>query len=93
MIQQWDSGEQDLRAQAVKRLRDRRDLIAHVLTYVMVNGLLVTVWWMTGAHFFWPVFPLILWGIGVVFHTWDVLSPGPSEQRIQHEIDGLRARR
>jgi 2TM domain len=93
MTESWGSGEPDLRAQAVKRLRDKRDLAAHVLAYVMVNGLLVVVWWMTAASFFWPVIPMLLWGIGVVFHAWDVLTPGPSERRIQREVEALRARR
>jgi hypothetical protein len=93
MSDHWGPAEEDLRAQAVKRLRDRRDLAAHVLAYVMVNAMLVVIWWMTGAEFFWPAIPLGVWGIGVVFHAWDVLSPGPSERRIEREIRSLRARR
>ena len=83
-----DTGE--LRARAVKRLQAKRELAGHVLAYVMVNSTLVVIWWMTGAEFFWPAFALLGWGIGLVFHAWDVLAPGPSEASIQAEMEALR---
>ncbi|GAA4122843.1 hypothetical protein GCM10022415_27300 [Knoellia locipacati] len=84
--------ERELRERAVKRLQDKRALTAHVLAYVMVNVLLVGIWYSTGAGFFWPVFPLLGWGIGLVFHAWDVLSPEPGPGRIAAEMDRLRRR-
>jgi len=45
---------QALRAQALKRLKDRRGLMAHALAYLSVNVLLVAIWVATGAGFFWP---------------------------------------
>jgi len=45
---------QSLRAQALKRLKDRRGLMAHALAYLSVNVLLVAIWVATGAGFFWP---------------------------------------
>ena len=85
---QPDTGE--LRGRAVKRLQAKRELAGHVLAYLMVNSTLVVIWWMTGAEFFWPIFAFLGWGIGLVFHAWDVLAPGPSEARIQAEIEALR---
>ncbi|GGC18100.1 2TM domain-containing protein [Cellulomonas carbonis] len=81
-----------LRARAEKRLRDRRDLGTHAVAYLLVNGALVVIWVMTGAPFFWPVFPILGWGIGLAFHAWDVLAPGPSEDRVQREMERLRRR-
>jgi 2TM domain len=84
------TGEDGLREQAVERLRARRDLGAHVLAFVLVHAFLTLIWWVSGAGFFWPVFPLFGWGIGLAFHAWDVYHPEPSEQRIQAEVDRLR---
>lgn len=36
--------------------------------YVLVNGLLVGTWALTGHHFFWPFFPIAGWGIGLGAH-------------------------
>lgn len=86
-----DYTDPDLRARARKRLDDRRGLGAHALAYVLVNGFLVVIWMMNGADtFFWPIFPILGWGIGLAFNAWDVLFPGPSEDRIRAEMDRLR---
>jgi hypothetical protein len=42
-----------------------------------------------GAAFFWPIFPLLGWGIGVAFNAWDVDRPPISEDRIRREMDRL----
>lgn len=85
--------EAELRAVALKRLKDKRGLMAHALAYVMVNLLLLAVWVASGAGFFWPLFPLFGWGIGLAFHTWAVLWPEPGEDQVAAEMDRLRSRR
>lgn len=87
-----EQGEAELRQRAVKRLEDKRGLAAHALAYVCVNLLLVAIWFVTGASFFWPVFPIFGWGIGLAFHAWDVLWPVASEEAIQAEMERLRQR-
>ena len=82
----------EMRARAIKRLQSKREMWSHVLAYVLVNATLVVIWSMTGAGFFWPVFPLLGWGIGLAFHVWDVLAPDPTESRIQAEIEAMRRR-
>ena len=57
---------------ARKRLGDRRDFGAHVVSYVVVNAFLILIWAITGAGYFWPAWVLGGWGIGLVLHAWDV---------------------
>jgi len=73
----------------MEQLKKRRDFRGHVLVYVLVNAFLVAIWAMTGPHgFFWPVFIIGGWGIGVVMNAWDVYwRPGITEEDIQHEIE------
>ena len=82
--------EADLRKRAEKRIEAKRGLGAHALAYLLVNGSLVVIWYMTGDGFFWPAFPILGWGIGLAFNAWDVYSPAPSEARIRAEMDRLR---
>lgn len=84
---------QELRAYALKRLQDRRGLMAHGLAYLSVNVLLVAVWVATGKGFFWPVFPLFGWGIGLAFHAWSVFWPEPGEAQVDREIERIRQHR
>jgi len=93
MNEQTSGQENELRQAALGRLRKKRDLTAHALAYVLVNGLLVTIWLLTGAGgFFWPIFPLFGWGIGLAFNAWDVLSPAPTEEQIRAEMSRLSHR-
>jgi hypothetical protein len=45
------------------------DLRAHLVAYVAVNLALIAVWALTGAGYFWPIWPLLGWGLGVVSHA------------------------
>lgn len=83
--------EEKLRKDAVLRIGKKREFGAHLIAYVAVNALLIAIWGVTGGGFFWPVFPLMGWGIGVVFHAWDTYSRPPSEERIRREMERLRS--
>ena len=84
-----DTHEQAARDRAVTQLKKRRDFYGHLLVYVLVNTFLVVIWAVVDAHgFFWPVFPIVGWGIGVVMNAWDVYwRPRITEQDIQHEME------
>jgi hypothetical protein len=82
-----------LRQAAITQLRKKRGLQAHTIAYVMVNLFLNAIWLVTDpGGFYWPVFPLLGWGIGLAFHIWDVYSYHTwNEDQIQREIERLRA--
>jgi 2TM domain len=83
--------EQVLRDKAIKQLKKQRDFRSHLLVYVLVNTLLVVIWVMTDPHgFFWPVFPIAGWGIGVIMNGWDVYGRQEiTEEDIHQEMDRL----
>jgi hypothetical protein len=83
-----------LRERAIKRLKKKSDFRIHLLIYVTVNAFLVVVWAMTGSGFFWPIFPIAGWGIGVVANAWDAYGADvPTESQISHEMRKLSERR
>jgi hypothetical protein len=83
--------EEQLREQAVKRLNKKRDFRTHLLMYVLVNAMLVVIWAVTDSDFFWPIFPILGWGIGVAANAWDVYGRKPiTEDEIRQEADRLR---
>jgi uncharacterized membrane protein len=80
-----------LRELAIERLKKKREFTGHLMAYVLVNTMLVVIWAVTGAHFFWPVFPILGWGIGLFFHAWDVYSVQEiTEERVEREMERLR---
>ncbi|GII59189.1 hypothetical protein Pth03_75780 [Planotetraspora thailandica] len=51
----------------------------HLLFYVLSNLAQVIVWWVYDPdHFFWPLWSIVFWGIGLAFHFWGVYSPPKS---------------
>jgi uncharacterized membrane protein len=83
--------DDQLRDQAMRSLKKKQDFRSHVIAYVLVNALLIGIWAVTGAGFFWPVFPLLGWGIAVAFNAWDVYGRRPvSEDEVQREMQRLR---
>jgi hypothetical protein len=82
--------EEELRQQAIRSLKTKREFRTHLFVYVMVNLLLVGIWAFTGAGFFWPIFPILGWGIGLGFHAWEAYGgERMSEDEIQREMRRL----
>ena len=83
----------DLRERALKRLKKKSDFKIHLSIYLAVNAFLVIVWSMTGSPFFWPIFPIAGWGIGVMANAWDAYGRDvPTESQIRHEMEKLSDR-
>jgi hypothetical protein len=85
---------------AIKRLKDKSDFRVHLLIYLTINTMLVLIWAAAGGvtqtangyafGFFWPIFPIVGWGVGVVAHGYSVYFGGLySEHEIQREMQKL----
>lgn len=61
---------EDLIKKAEKRAEEKMGFFVHFGVYILVNVLLIFVWWFTngGDVFPWFIFPLIGWGIGLGAH-------------------------
>lgn len=76
------------RETAVRRLEARRDFRTHAAVYVVVNVLLVVIWAASGAGYFWPIWPIAGWGIGLAFHAWTAYFERPiTEEEIRREME------
>ena len=85
---------EDLRDQALRSLKKRRDLKTHVFVYVLVNAVIWGIWLVIGlsSHTWgpWPVFVTLGWGILLVLSVWDVYVRKPiTEEELQREIEHL----
>ena len=49
---------------ARKRVEFRR----HLVVYFVIISILWMIWFLTGAGYIWPIWPMAGWGIGVIFH-------------------------
>ena len=85
--------DEELRQQAIKSIKKKRDFWAHAVAYCIVNIFLIVVWYLTGRSYFWPGWVMGGWGIGLAFNVWDAYgrrSDVISEEQIQREIERQR---
>lgn len=81
---------EDVRATARKRIEERRGFVPHLIMFLVINAGLVVIWAATGTdNFFWPIFPLLLWGSGLLMHAWNAFFTKPITEA---EVD-LEAKR
>ena len=64
------------RDRVARAARDRAGFYSHLTTYLLVNLMLIGIWAATGAGYFWPVWPLLGWGIGVASHASETFLGG-----------------
>ena len=84
-----DITEPDLtdREQARKRVEKKHKFQGDIVAYVVVNVLVVGVWAVTGAGYFWPGWVLAGWSVLLLLDAWNVYFRRPiTEQEIDEEI-------
>ncbi|MBO0845395.1 MAG: 2TM domain-containing protein [Nocardioides sp.] len=56
-----------------------------------MNTLLVVIWATTlPGGFFWPIFPIAGWGIGLVMHAWDAfLRTEITDEDVDRELERM----
>lgn len=80
--------QNDKREAAIKRLKAKRGFRIHLAIYLIVNTLLMAIWALSGAAYFWPAWAMLGWGIGLIFHGWSVHLQKPiSEDEIRREME------
>ena len=86
--------DQASRDTAIAQLKKRRDFRGHVLVFVLVNAFFVTIWAVTDGHgFFWPIFPIAGWGIGLVANAYEAyVKDDPTAAQVEAEVERLRRR-
>ncbi|MCJ7515065.1 MAG: 2TM domain-containing protein [Dehalococcoidia bacterium] len=68
--------DDEIRELAARRVRRRRGFYSHLVAYILVNLMLVAIWYFTGRSYFWPVWVMLFWGIGLVFNGVAVFAKG-----------------
>jgi hypothetical protein len=76
-----------IRKRVEKRIKARQEWLTHLTSYVIVNGVLWVIWFLTGAGFPWPIFPTLGWGIGMGIHTAVYLTDSSMERMREEAIE------
>ncbi len=82
-------GLRDQAVAAVKRKHAFRQMLA---SYVIVNAFLIVIWAVSGAGYFWPVWVIGGWGLGLAFTAYKAYGPREAitDDEVAHELTRLR---
>ncbi|MDR0271820.1 MAG: 2TM domain-containing protein [Clostridiales bacterium] len=78
---------------ARKRAKAKVGFRAHATSFVAVNVFLVLVYLVSGAGYFWPIWSLLGWGLGLLMHGITVhtsLFSNNYEDEVQAEYQKLK---
>ncbi len=83
--------DEELMVLARKRAQDKVGFYTHFAVYVVINSMLILIWWFTGAGFPWFLFVLGFWGIGLVANFVSVfIGTGVSDRMAEREYEKLK---
>ena len=86
----------ELRRLAIRRADMKLAFRSHMMAYVVVNAGLVAIYVMTSfGDYFWPIWPMLGWGIGLGTHAVSVYTNGENVRGrlIEEELEKLRKTR
>ncbi len=81
--------DEEIRKQAIKSIKRKKDFWGHVVAYCIINAFLVVVWFLSGRGYFWPGWVMGGWGIGLAFNAWEAYGRENTitEAEIEKEIE------
>lgn len=62
--------------QTATQIQRWRDFGSHAFAYVTVNIVFIVLWAIRGNGFFWPMYPLLGWGLGLSAQHFNVVIRG-----------------
>ncbi|ANS80526.1 putative tRNA synthetases class I [Serinicoccus hydrothermalis] len=85
----------EMRKRALAKIEARQEWRQHFMMYALIMGLLTLIWLVSGGfgEYFWPIWPMMGWGIGVAIHGASLtFDREPTEKEIAEEAAKLRKR-
>jgi hypothetical protein len=62
--------------QAALQIQRWRDFGSQVFAYGIGSIVFIVIWAAQGRGFFWPIYPLLIWGLGLSFQHFNVVIHG-----------------
>jgi hypothetical protein len=87
--------EEEIRKVATQRVQAKKGFYSHLTAYILVNLMLLAIWYFTGAGYFWPMWVLLFWGIGLIVNGITVFARrdmGWEKREIEKEMEKIKKR-
>jgi hypothetical protein len=67
--QEWLLKEVEVKKQQTSKAQQRKEFKSHLMTFIAVNGFLIVLNLFVTPSYFWAIFPLLGWGLGLFLHA------------------------
>ena len=90
-----NSTEDQLYEEARRRVKEKKDFYNGLATYLIVNGVLVIIWALSGQGHRWFLWPLGIWGVFVLgdFIKIFVIGQRSDHEAVEKEAEKIRRER
>jgi len=80
--------DEELMKQARRNVQRKKEFKIHLAVYLAVNAFLVGIFLVTSRNvfraYFWPIWPMLGWGLGVIIHGAVTYLGGSSAKEADH---------
>jgi len=83
------SDQDDIRKAAIESLHRKRSFKSFLVTYLIINTLMIVVWFLGGMGYFWPMWVLFGTTIALAYAAWNAYGSGNrpiTESQINDEM-------
>ncbi|MEH2064805.1 MAG: 2TM domain-containing protein [Nostoc sp.] len=80
--QQWLVQQEEERSRHTFNTFRRRAFWTHFVSFLAVNLFLILLNLITSPSYFWAIFPVLGWGLGLFFHWWSVYQSKSEDYEI-----------
>ncbi|MEH2175418.1 2TM domain-containing protein [Nostoc sp.] len=80
--QKWLAQQEEERSRHTFNTFRRRAFWTHLVSFLAVNLFLILLNLITSPSYFWAIFPVLGWGLGLFFHWWSVYQSKSEDYEI-----------
>ena len=87
-----EPSEEQIYEEASKRVKEKKRFYGGLVTYLIVNAVLVVIWALSGRGYMWFLWPLGIWGVFVLgdYLRIFIFGKGSDQQAIEKEVEKMK---
>jgi 2TM domain len=65
---EWLIQQVEMKKQHISNSQKRREFKSHLMSFIVINGFLILLNLFTSPSYFWAIYPILGWGLGLLLH-------------------------
>ncbi|MBD2569140.1 2TM domain-containing protein [Anabaena lutea] len=66
---EWLIQQVEMKKQQISNAQKRREFKSHLISFIVINGFLILLNLFTSPSYFWAIYPILGWGLGLLLHA------------------------